>query len=243
MSALLEYRQPDRSLEELADRANQEHAACTSSMAAGLRHAIGCGELLNEALSRVPTGSKGAWLVENFQGSPATACVYRRLATHRSELESRGVTGYKEGLRVLRSVIGDGRTKIAATDVPEIRALLSGGHTLADVATAFGVAPSTILRHGSSKALAKARAAENRVNRRRTIDRLAIRRDRDRRAAVKAGGDVARLYSQVRVLAEGIDSARIAAAEAPVKSALGVAYDNLVRVEDAINEAIRSKLS
>ena len=73
-------------LATLAERINQEHAACVAAFRSGLQHALEAGRLLLEAKTLCDHGDWAAWLSINFKGSARTAQRYMQVAR---ELPSR----------------------------------------------------------------------------------------------------------------------------------------------------------
>jgi hypothetical protein len=67
-------------LGNLADKINQEHAACERAARDVIKHAIRAGDLLTEAKAAVPHGQWLPWLREHFAGSPRIAQQYMQLA-------------------------------------------------------------------------------------------------------------------------------------------------------------------
>ena len=73
-------------LQELADRANEEHRSCERTFRFALGHAMRAGDALNEVKELLTHGQWLPWLEENFEGSIRVAQTYMRLAKHRDEL-------------------------------------------------------------------------------------------------------------------------------------------------------------
>jgi len=67
-------------LEELAERANEEHRAAEDSVKQSVFHAIRAGEALLQAKSLCMHGTWMSWLRQNFKGSHRTANLYMQLA-------------------------------------------------------------------------------------------------------------------------------------------------------------------
>jgi len=67
------------SLEQIAQRANDENRACLASANKGFEHARAAGEALAEAKTRVSHGKWTSWLAEHFEDSERTAQVYLRI--------------------------------------------------------------------------------------------------------------------------------------------------------------------
>ena len=71
----------------VVERINAEHYACERAARTALKHAIRCGELLEEQKAKIPHGEWGAWLRENFDGANRSAQVYMRLSRNREAVE------------------------------------------------------------------------------------------------------------------------------------------------------------
>jgi len=67
-------------LEELAERANEEHRAAEDSVKQSVFHAIRAGEALLQAKSLCVHGTWSLWLRQNFKGRDRTANLYMQLA-------------------------------------------------------------------------------------------------------------------------------------------------------------------
>jgi hypothetical protein len=70
-----------RTLEQLADRANQAHAEVLVTAQDAVKHALVAGQALADAKLLCRPGHWYAWLTEHFRGSKRTAQAYMRLAT------------------------------------------------------------------------------------------------------------------------------------------------------------------
>ncbi len=71
----------------MAGLINEEHRACERAVASAVEHAIRCGEMLDEAKSKLGHGEWLSWLGANFAGSRQTADVYRKLAANKELLD------------------------------------------------------------------------------------------------------------------------------------------------------------
>lgn len=75
-------------LDALKTRINEEHRQCEEAVGEALKHAINAGEGLAQMKERVPHGTWGRWLRENFEGSERTAQAYVRLYRRRDEIRN-----------------------------------------------------------------------------------------------------------------------------------------------------------
>lgn len=99
------------SLDDLATRVNEEHAACELSVRGAVQHALEAGRLLTEVKAQVGHGNFGTWLAENFEGSERAARSY--MQAHRHTL-----------------LTGVNRQSIAEKPLSEVLRLLSGKMSL-----------------------------------------------------------------------------------------------------------------
>lgn len=70
----------EANLQQLADRANQQHRLYKSRNSSAIRHACKCGRTLLRAKKLVGHGEWSTWLKSNFIGSERTAQAYLRIA-------------------------------------------------------------------------------------------------------------------------------------------------------------------
>jgi hypothetical protein len=77
--------------------------------------AMECGDALNEAQSRVPTGSWIRWLDESCSMARSTAALYQQLANHRDEIEAEMSRYPGLSIRAARALITKTK-KIAETE-------------------------------------------------------------------------------------------------------------------------------
>lgn len=79
-------RSGDRSLTDLAGRANEHHRKAEEAARRALAHARDAGRALIEVKDRLPYGEWGDWLEENFEATHQTANNYMRIARRWPEL-------------------------------------------------------------------------------------------------------------------------------------------------------------
>lgn len=96
-----------RSDEELKAIANKNHAACVSCLRKTLNHIRLAGDALNEMKGRLKgtRGAWGAWLAENFDGSPESARLYMRVAANWEKIVADGLDREGVTLEQLRKHI------------------------------------------------------------------------------------------------------------------------------------------
>lgn len=75
-------------LQELADKANEEHRKVEAAMGNALQHARRAGKVLVEAKERTHHGEWLPWLEANFEGSERVAQMYMRVHSRWPEIEA-----------------------------------------------------------------------------------------------------------------------------------------------------------
>lgn len=239
------------SLDELAARANSEHALVESCVDAaidawtnGVFHAIYAGEALLAA-KRLHEG-KGDWRVwveDNFDANYRTAARYMRIAFYRDRL-SPGQVSVKSAQKSLEGLppLPGFTTHLQSASEKSTEAvrLREAGFTQAEVAEALDVSSTTVWRLTVPGADAKNREAARRRRAKNAKARKALAEKEKADAIRKAGGNISTAYGYVRKAAAELDAALGNATSPEVRTALRAALAGVHKAEDEIGKAARA---
>lgn len=230
----------DATLENLRDRANEEHRLTLEAAKDMITHAITAGEILNEIRERIPWGEWMEWVEREFSGSVSNANFYRRLALNASLVRTSGVRTLREAERYLVEhaalTTSTPRTgSIVKERRREIITLRQAGKPVEEVAAIVGVSVPTVYN--------LSRKDWQRRNRRHNLiqkqARQALKREQRERQAKKIGGNLGEAYSLLRRTAQVLQNALDQATTKPEREHLGRALDRLHKSEDELGQAIR----
>lgn len=226
-------------LEELAGRANSEHALVEASLSSALVHAMEVGRVLIVIRHRVGHGNWREWREANLGFKQAWASVYMRLAYYQDEIVASGATQIEDARKVITGlppIISMAPPEYEGRDV-EARRLAAVGHPPVEIAEMMGIALSTVHCYIDDSYRRRQREYGRRASRRRRAEAKALkeqqaREDRDR-IARERGGNLGKAYDQVRKLMPTIDAAVSEGLPVEVRALL-------VRVEDEIFKALKT---
>lgn len=240
-----------RSLRELADEANREHALVLEAGASMLEHAIRAGAALNAAKERVADGEWVQWLADNFADrSPASANSYMRLSRYEHEVRASGVGGVRAAAQYLVA-IGAPHNRLGRPRHPtwmreEAVRLREEGATLRKVASELGVShqmvlawtdPERVRRHA---AMSRARTRE-----RRAAESAAARalKEQERQQAIKravrkAGAAEQELYAMGERMQDVMGQAHREATDPEKRRHYALAGEHYRKMRDEIVRAL-----
>jgi hypothetical protein len=146
-------------LAELAAEANRQHRSASAALNEAVARGIAAGEALLAARAKVPDGTWGSWLAENFEASDWTAKLYVRFATYRAQLEAAQVERHGDAVALVRELAAGER--IATEDDLSRRRHARGrraqGATYDEIASEIGVDPKTVYKWVNITEVAAAR--------------------------------------------------------------------------------------
>lgn len=233
-------------LEQIAERANREHALVEAHLSDAVLHAFAAGSALNEAFARVPEGEWSPWLAENFLGSETMARLYRRMHTYRDTLRAHGIATVNAAQRFLAeaqlqlegATIGRRNLQppLSQGQVQEIRKLRKAGLSQREIARVCGISRNSVQRYLDPASKTKRRQEESRRRRRQASQ--ALQKAETAKVAKHVGGELGKAYSSVRSVAALLD-ASLATSTGDRKKAVSEALAAIYRAEDAIGRAVR----
>jgi hypothetical protein len=244
----------ERTLAELAEEANREHAAVESAVSAGVQHALAAGEILREARSRCPANQWVSWCSDNLTLSHESVAVYIRIAHYRDLVLAKGAVSLSDAQRLLiglPAVSGGGRTPRVFDEETEerIRQMRADGASVKSLARMLGVSVTTIYRvvdpekyRGHLARLTerkKARRAEATARRAEVaVDRAKTRQRHARQAAKTLGGAIAEAYANAERMQDVLGQAHREATDSEARRALSIAGEHHRKMRDEIVRAL-----
>lgn len=237
------------SLDELAARANAEHAlveaeaeAARERISAGLLHAIKSGAALLEVKERLGSGEFDPWLESNWAGSKTMAKCYCRWAYYKEEILSAPMdvsTSNVGAIVVGLPPIPTNGYRVPQEKIDQMKQLRAEGMPYRAIAEIVGVGAQSVSYHIEPGAKAKRIAENKRWKRRQAAARKALDQQEREREIRKAGGNISAAYSYVRKAAAELDAALGDAASPEVRQALRAALAGVHKAEDEIGKAVR----
>lgn len=238
MSAALQSVDTNLSLADIAAAANHELALAGEAEESALRHAIKCGEWLNQARPAFERGQWIPWLRENFHAVPTTAIVYMRLARHQDKI--RECTTIKQAKQI---TIGLEYSEFQNVGKPEARRLAldlhEDGEPASEIARSLGVARTTVVKWTDPSYERRARESNRRYVQRRKEERKAFARAEQARAARQFGGPLSEAYAQIRTALQAMQQFSDGDTSPEVRVAVSEAMAMAYKCEDRIAKAIR----
>lgn len=224
-------------LDALAKRVNAEHGLAVDAATASVVHAIRAGEALIEARSRVVPGGWHKWMAENVAASEKVCKQYMRIARHKDAVE--GFDSITAAASFITATITgparEARNQEGEARRAHARELRESGMSFKEIADLYGVAERTARWWLAPVAKRK---EVNRRNARYYQEAMRALKAKRRESLVRSkGGDVAKAYSQVRLLAQTLAAAAASEGNAEAKVALGSALRKLYGVEEQICRA------
>lgn len=243
-----------RTLRELADEANREHALVLETGAAMVEHAIRAGDALlrMEAAYIEQAAQMGGsrWLDvldTSFDGAVSTAQAYMRLARYQDAIRASGVDSVNRAKMYLaeigaKSPMGAGK---APPDwlIGEMRRLLAAGWSLSAVGRHLGMSRHSV-KHWTASPEERERARQRSLKewRRRQAAANAIKaqaRERAIKQAVrKRGGAIAKLYADAERTQDDIAQAQREASDPEARRELSEAGELHRQYRDKIVRAL-----
>jgi predicted transcriptional regulator len=255
----------ERSLEELAQAANEAHAEVMMHLHSAIHAAIRAGEAIHDAHLRLGLDGFGPWCEQNLDCRPSTAGGYERLAVYRDHLPP----------EIFQPFVGrDGRTRQASVGrallyiktmalpplhdslrpryraIPEdtkreMRRLAKIGVGVPQISDMLGVSRPTIYKYLNPDANKRYRERARQQNRERAQARRALRdqriREEKERRAKGVGGNMGEAYSLVRRALQEVERSYRQAASAEIREYLRTATTHLHRAEDEISKALKGQ--
>jgi len=217
---------PKSTLDELRERANQEHHLVEEALGQALDHVIAAGGFLTEARQN-HFEFKGweAWAEENFDGGHTVASYYMRIYEHRDLVQGLpNVTQAMTRLRGMPALRRPGYRGYAPEVREEARALAGAGMSKADISRALGVSPSTLTNWLDTDALKRHRARVRAYSAERRAEKARAKKEAADRAAAREakriGGALGESYSLVHKLEAPLAKAYREATDPEVKKLL-----------------------
>lgn len=250
----------DVELDQLAERANRAHEAVGEALSSAIEHAISCGEALIEARARFEDGGWEAWAIQNLRFSVSSAGNYMRLAHYKDKLppdvsapyhDSRGnitwpglhtALTYLRGLPPIRPR-GSGPA-IADVERDEIKRLKAEGLKASEIAGMVGRSESSVehILYGNRQSKAERRRIGAARRERMREQRLWAKREKQRQAAMRAGGDLSEAYAALRRALDHAEGVREAAVKPDLRVAIEAALQAGYRMEDALGQAAAASI-
>lgn len=249
----------EKTLDELAEIANGEHAAIGKAFTAAMTSAIRCGEALLEARERVGGEGWRDWAEASLRFSLTSASHYMRLAAYKDDLPDvvfqpwQGKLGeWREPtltralpyLKGLPSLFTRGRPAGLSEEIrAEARRLRNKGRTYREISELLGICEASANRICDPEVHAQHRRNNKRLAKQKRAARQALmvqqlRTDRDR-SAQRAGGALAETYSLIRRALQRADESAMATGDPEVRAALRETTAKLHQAEDAIAKALK----
>lgn len=239
----------ERTLSELAEEANNEHALAIQGARTTVEHAIRAGEALIAARRLCAHGEWLPWVDHNFSATQETASCYMRLAVYREIVLDLGHASVKEAQIYLRGLppvtrkgsnVGDGGHGEPLRE--EARALFAAGATKAEISRVLGV-DSNVIKYWVDPEYAERQRQANHERSQTRRARAAEERERrlqakSRAAARKAGGAIAEAYSMAERMQDVIGRAQREATDSSAKLHLSQAGTHYRKMRDEIVRAL-----
>lgn len=232
----VEVLDPAPTLDELRDRANQEHRLGLGDAASMVEHWVASGEALIKARERI-SGDKAwrVWVAENFEASRSTAGNYMRLANCKQRVEALQPTTLNEALALVASEPRGyhGKVTLRVHDRAEAQRLHSTGqYTYRALAEHFGVSRRTAWGWVNPD-----RMRQKRLEREQQLRAL---RDERRAARIReAGGNAAEAFTLLRKALLELQQGHDRASNHEVKSEISTAMYRLYDAIEAIDRAVK----
>lgn len=238
-----EVLEPQSSLVDLIEQANQSHHKVEEALGQALNHVIRSGIALTEVRNRFVHRGWEKWANENFDGGATVASYYIRIAAYRelvSDLPN--VTQAITRLRGMPALRPPGYKGYGEEIRNEARALAENGMAKAEIARILGVADGTVANWIDPETLKRHRARVQEQSRKRREETRKKKREADRRAAERearrVGGALAEAYSLAHKieapLARAARNASSPEAKAELEKAVGFQHQMLYNIIRAL---------
>jgi hypothetical protein len=230
------------SLDDLIWTVRDEPRQGLESAASALLHARFAGEALTAARALVGRGEWLEWLLANFDFKLSSAYNYMRIAKNWDAITEAGYEGLSDAVKGMARkglIVGQkgrpGVHKYGPDVYASMRDLHAAGWSMNRISIEMGCSSGTVARAVNPE---KERARENLQNARNRERRKAVKEQRRRDLAKKAGGDISASYSATLKLAETLAAAISDEGDPSAKGALNSALLHLYGVEDLIVKAL-----
>lgn len=229
---------PGATLAELAAAANGEHLLVLESVSHAIAHAIRAGDALHACKRLVPEGQWHRWMAAEFAGGSTNALRYMRIAKYKEIVVAEGLTTIKAAdqyIAVATRASREERLEASEARRGAARTMHKHGSSVAEIAATFGVSTNTIYFWLAPVSKRRARMAKDQA-RHRAAMKAAQQKARER-AVRQKGGDIAKAYSQLRLLAQTLERTLADEGDSEARGALRTALSRLYGVEDEIVRA------
>lgn len=246
---------PERTLDELAEIANREHAAAVEDAHSALQHALASGAAIWEAHERFAGDGPrwNAWVAANLRMSVSYVELWERYFVYRDVLPREAAEPFRDArgnlqqpsfkrVRVYLAGLPPIRHRGRPGAPPEVRdeaiALHKSGLSAREIASLLGFNKTTIQKWVSPEAARKARAHSRRSAAKARAARQALRRQQDAAAARKMSGRISDILSWTRKSLEIAGKEALDAEAGELRRELNALSHDLYRVEDRLARII-----
>jgi hypothetical protein len=231
-----------RSLRELADAANREHALVVEAGEAMVEHAIRAGAWLLEAKSRCPKGTWVRWREDHFAAGITACAIYMKMAHHQEMLRAREVTSIGQAKQILYASdvpnMNHGHRRYPTYMAEAAKELRAEGRTWHAIGGELGVAPRTAKAWVDPDAAERHKASVRACNKRKRQAEMALReRERNqqiKRAVRKAGAAEQDLYAMAERMQDVMGQAHREATDPEKRRHYSLAGEHYRKMRDEI---------
>lgn len=217
---------PAASLDELIERANNEHRQVEESLGQALGHVIQCGLALSEVRERFIVGRGwNKWADEHFDGGRVMAASYMRMAEYRDLINDLPNVGQAmKRLQGMPAIRQPGVRMYSDAAKEEARVLFSNGMSKTEISKMFGVSFGTVASWVDPKVLQRQRKYSRERSKAKRAEEARKRQEAANRAAERearrVGGALAEAYSLIHKLEAPLAKAEREATNPEAKKAL-----------------------